>query len=69
MHMANKEQIMKALISVTAPGLKEDIVSDGLVSDIIIDGGKVVFSITVPKALTGDPTALQKAAERLKLKM
>ena len=62
--MASKEQIMKALISVTAPGLKEDIVSDGLVSDIIIDGPKVVFSITVPKALTGDPTALQKAAER-----
>ena len=62
--MASKEQIMKALISVTAPGLKEDIVSDGLVSDIIIDDGKVVFSITVPKALTGDPTALQKAAER-----
>lgn len=62
--MATKEQIMKALISVTAPGLKEDIVSDGLVSDIIMDGGKVVFSITVPKALHGDPTALQKAAER-----
>lgn len=62
--MATKDQIMKALISVTAPGLKEDIVSDGLVSDIIIDGGKVVFSITVPKALHGDPTALQKAAER-----
>ncbi len=62
--MATKEQILKALISVTAPGLKEDIVSDGLVSDIIVNDGKVVFSITVPDALHGDPTALQKAAER-----
>ena len=47
--MANitKEDVLDRLRSVTAPN-GGDIVSAGIVSDIFVTGGKVMFSITVP---------------------
>ena len=45
-----KEAVIERLKSISAPGLSGDIVSLGLVSDILIHGGKVMFSITVDAA-------------------
>jgi ATP-binding protein involved in chromosome partitioning len=58
-----KEEIFKALGNVKAEGLDGDIVSLGLVSDIVINNGKVIFSVTVPVGFTGEITELRSAAE------
>lgn len=55
--------IRKELESVTADGLDGDIISLGLVSDIVVNDGKVIFSITAPKGFDGDLSALRKQAE------
>ncbi len=58
-----KKKILKELSKVTGDGLEGDIVSLGLVSEIIINDDKVVFSITVPKGFSGDISAIREAAE------
>ena len=49
-----KDAILDQLRTVQAEGLDSDIVSAGLVSDIAINDGKVIFSITVPAGFTGE---------------
>ncbi|MBN9057786.1 MAG: iron-sulfur cluster assembly protein, partial [Rhizobiales bacterium] len=46
----DQNAILERLRSVEGPDGKGDIVSLGLVSDILIHGGKVMFSITVDAA-------------------
>ena len=58
-----KEQIYNALKTVTGEGLEGDIVSLGLVSDIVINNGKVIFSITVPAGFRGELNDLKLRAE------
>lgn len=45
MREVTKEDVLKALANVAEPDLKGDIVSLNLVSDIVIDGNKVAFSV------------------------
>ncbi len=59
-----KSRILKELSTVTAEGLKGDIVSAGLVSDIVAEDGKVIFSITVPAGFGGDLAPLREQAEK-----
>ncbi|HET7714894.1 MAG TPA: Mrp/NBP35 family ATP-binding protein [Bauldia sp.] len=63
--MANisKEQVLERLRSVKGPEGGGDIVALGLVSDIFITGGKVMFSITVPAELAQDMEPLRQEAE------
>lgn len=58
-----KEIILKELAKVKGHGLESDIVTMGLVSDIIIDNDKVIFSITVPDDFSGDIASIREAAE------
>ncbi len=58
-----KEQIVERLRAVKGPDGAGDIVSLGLVSDIFISGGKVMFSITVPAAQAQSLEPLRLAAE------
>jgi len=59
-----KSKILKELESVTAEGLQGNIVSQGLVSDLKISDGKVIFSITAPQGFTGKLGAMRAEAER-----
>jgi len=58
----SKDHIAKALGAVIAPDGR-DIVAAGLVSDIVISNGKVMFSITVPAERAGDLEPMRAAAE------
>ncbi len=60
-----KASIVNKLRSVLGPNLKDDIVSLGLVSDIHIDNGNVVFSITVPESDAARLEPLRQAAEKM----
>ncbi|MBL4805696.1 MAG: iron-sulfur cluster carrier protein ApbC [Rhodobacteraceae bacterium] len=60
-----QDKIIDALKSVETRGLEGNIISANLVSDIIITGNKVVFSITVPEDFRGDPVKLQRKAEEV----
>ena len=59
----SKEQILERLRGVPGPAGNGDIVSLGLVSDIFVTGGKVMFSVTVPAELAGNMEPLRRAAE------
>lgn len=59
-----KEDVIARLKQVSVPGMSSDVVSSGLVSDIVFNDGKVIFSITVPEEFNGDLTALQTQAEQ-----
>jgi ATP-binding protein involved in chromosome partitioning len=59
----SKEQVLERLRSVRGPEGGGDVVSLGLVSDIFITGGKVMFSITVPAELAQGMEPLRQAAE------
>jgi len=59
----SKEQVLERLRAVRGPQDRGDVVSLGLVSDIFITGGKVMFSITVPAALAEGMEPLRQAAE------
>jgi len=58
-----KQRILAALKGVSADGLDDNIVSLGLVSDIVINNGKVIFSITIPADFRGEIGPLRNAAE------
>lgn len=45
----NRERIIKVLKSVNYPGFNRDIISFGLVKDILVEGSKVTLSIVLPK--------------------
>jgi ATP-binding protein involved in chromosome partitioning len=59
-----KEQIRAELQRVKAPDGQADIVSQGLVSEIHIQDGKVYFSIAVPPERARDLEPLRQSAER-----
>jgi len=58
-----KDQVLERLRAVAGPDGRGDIVSLGLVSDIFISGGKVMFSITVPAERASSLEPLRAAAE------
>jgi ATP-binding protein involved in chromosome partitioning len=59
----NKDQVLAALRDVTGPEGTGDIVALGLVSDVFISAGKVMFSITVPAERARDLEPMRQAAE------
>lgn len=58
-----KDQILAALKGVKGPDVEEDIVSLGLVSEVVIVNGKVTFAISVDPARARDFEMLRKSAE------
>src|ERR1700736_2984051 len=60
-----KDQVLERLRPIPAPDGQGDIVGRGLVSDIFVSGGKVMFSITVPADRARDLEPLRAEAERL----
>jgi ATP-binding protein involved in chromosome partitioning len=63
MTAVSKEQVLQALRRVKGPDLSNDVVSLGLVSDVMVADGKVIFSITVPAEKARELEPLRKAAE------
>lgn len=63
------QDVRDALSKVKGPDLKDDIVSLGLVSEIVIDGEQVYFSLTVDPARAGELEPLRQAAEQTALKL
>jgi len=59
-----KERVLEALKRVKGPDLRNDIVSEGLVSEIVINKGKVYFAIQVEPARARELEALRVAAEK-----
>ncbi len=59
-----KERILEALKGVKGPDLRDDIVSLGLVSEVVIHKGKVYFAISVDPARAEELEALRQAAEK-----
>jgi ATP-binding protein involved in chromosome partitioning len=62
--LLTKERILEALKHVKGPDLKADIVSLGLVSEVVIHKGKVYFAISVDPARARELEALRLAAEK-----
>ena len=60
-----KEHVLDALKHVKGPNLSDDIVSLGLVSEVVIRGGKVYFAISVDPARATELEALRQAAEKV----
>ena len=63
--LISKERVLEALKRVKGPNLPEDIVSLGLVSEVVIQGGKVYFAISVDPARARELEALRQAAENV----
>ena len=61
----SKEEVLKRLGALLGPGANTDIVSAGIVSDIFVSGGKVMFSITVPSERAAEFEPTRAAAEEL----
>jgi ATP-binding protein involved in chromosome partitioning len=59
-----KERILEALKRVKGPDSRDDIVSLGLVSEVVIHKGKVYFAISVDPARAKELEALREAAEK-----
>ena len=60
-----KERVLDALKHVKGPNLSGDIVSLGLVSEVVVRGGKVYFAISVDPARASELEALRQAAEKV----
>lgn len=63
--LLTKERVLEALKRVKGPDLGADIVAQGLVSEIVINKGKVYFAIQVDPARADELEALRQAAERV----
>lgn len=63
------DQVLDALRKVKGPDLEDDIVSLGLVSEVLVDGEKVYFSLTVDPARAEELEPLRQAAEKIVLKL
>src|SRR4249920_961795 len=59
-----KERVLDALKHVKGPNLSDDIVSLGLVSEVVIRGGKVYFAISVDPVRASELEGLRRAAEQ-----
>jgi ATP-binding protein involved in chromosome partitioning len=64
MSTVTREQVLEALKRVRGPQLTGDIVSLGMVSDIVVADGKVIFSVTVPAERAREMEPLRQAAEQ-----
>ena len=62
--MVDKQQVMAALSKVRGPDLDGDLVSLGLVSDVIVNGDNVMFAITVDASRANELEPLRQAAEK-----
>ncbi|MBM3544873.1 MAG: iron-sulfur cluster carrier protein ApbC [Alphaproteobacteria bacterium] len=62
--LPTKEHVLEALKHVKGPDLAGDIVSLGLVSEVVIHKGKVYFAISVDPARARELEALRVAAEK-----
>ena len=62
--LLTKERVLEALKRVKGPDLASDIVSLGLVSEVVIHKGKVYFAISVDPARARELEALRVAAEK-----
>jgi ATP-binding protein involved in chromosome partitioning len=60
----SKERVLDALKHIKGPDLSQDIVSLGLVSEVVIHGGKVYFAISVDPARARELEGLRQAAEK-----
>ena len=60
-----REQILAALANVRLPGRSQDIVSAGLISDVVIANSRVMFAITADAASTGAMEPVRREAERV----
>lgn len=58
-----KETVFAALSKIKGPDMTGDLISLGLVSDVFISDGKVIFSINVPAERAQELEPLRKAAE------
>ncbi|MBX4335148.1 Mrp/NBP35 family ATP-binding protein [Bartonella raoultii] len=65
MDSVTSEVILNALHKIKGPDLEKDIVSLGLLSEILIAHGKVFFSITVPDGRVQEWESLRRAAEEV----
>jgi len=58
------ETVMERLSRVKGPDLKSDIVSLGLVENVLVNDGKVIFSIKIPSERAEELEPLREAAEK-----
>ena len=65
MEKITREQILAALAKLRLPGGSEDIVSAGLISDIVIANNRVMFAITADQANSAGLEPLRREAERI----
>ncbi len=64
MSVVTKEQVLDQLSRVRGPDLEGDLVSLNLVSGILVNEGKVIFSINVPAERAQELEALREAAQK-----
>ncbi|MGE5259682.1 MAG: P-loop NTPase, partial [Actinomycetota bacterium] len=62
--LLTKDRILEALKRVKGPDHRDDIVSLGLISEVVIHKGKVYFAISVDPSRADELEALRKAAEK-----
>ncbi|MEJ8574406.1 iron-sulfur cluster carrier protein ApbC [Microbaculum marinum] len=60
-----KEAVLDALKRVKGPDLSNDIVSLGLISEVVIHGGRVFFAISVDPARARELEPMREAAEKV----
>ncbi|TCT13551.1 ATP-binding protein involved in chromosome partitioning [Tepidamorphus gemmatus] len=60
----SKDTVLEALRTIGGPDLSGDIVSLGMVSEVVIHGGRVYFALTVDPARARELEPLREAAER-----
>ncbi len=48
MSAALKDQVLATLRQIAAPGTGSDVMSAGMVSDVFVSDGRVMFSLSVP---------------------
>ena len=65
----DKQGVLDALRNVKGPDLEGDIVSLGLVSDIVVNGDSVFFSLSVDAERARELEPLRQAAEQMALKV
>ncbi len=58
-----KDKILEQLKTVPIPGMDANIVAAGLVSGVVVEGTRAIFSITVPDSLVNKLSGLQIQAE------
>ena len=62
--MIDKQEVIQALSKVRGPDLEGDLISLGLVSDVMVSGDSVMFAITVDASRAGELEPLRQAAEK-----